>query len=73
MFQRSRKHHRFSMNEFLFLATNIHGRSFKELTKMFNAHFELDLSVTQIKNFTEKQKLYNGLNTKVKKDQVSKK
>lgn len=64
MFQRSRKHHRFSMNEFLFLATNIHGRSLAELTKMFNLQFGLDLSVTQIRNFTKSQKLNNGLETK---------
>ena len=54
-------HHYYTQEEFEFIDDNIEGRSIAELTELFNVHFGLDLTVGQIKGFTARYGLTNGL------------
>ncbi|WP_346014144.1 HNH endonuclease signature motif containing protein [Sporosarcina sp. E16_8] len=63
--------HRYSQAHCDFIAKNIPGRSRKEMTEMFNTHFELELGVNQITAFIKNRGLSNGLDTRFKLGQVA--
>ena len=58
--------HFFTADEKQFIKEHVHGISNAELTEMVNAHFSLDLTVNQIKNFKKNHKLNSGLNGRLK-------
>ena len=50
-----------------FIATNIQGRSFKELTAMFNQHFLMDLKISTLTSLADRHDLHNGRDTRLNK------
>lgn len=50
-----------------YIETNIPGRSFKELTAMFNQQFGLDLKVSTMISLSDRHGLHNGRDTKLNK------
>ena len=50
-----------------FIASNILGRSFKELTDMFNKQFGMDLKVSAIVSLSDRYGLHNGRDTRLNK------
>ena len=50
-----------------YIATNITGRSFKELTAMFNERFGMDLKVSAIVSLSDRHDLHNGRDTRLNK------
>lgn len=59
--------HSYSNEEFEFIRDNIKGRTIKDLTEMFNKHFDLNLKTTQIRAFTQNHKLKSGVCARFKK------
>jgi hypothetical protein len=62
--------HKFTPEQTKFIAENVKGRGNKELTELFNVHFGLNLSVSQIKAFKKNRKLSSGLDGQFKKGHV---
>lgn len=50
-----------------YIATNITGRSFKELTAMFNERFGMGLRVSAITSLADRHGLHNGRDTRLNK------
>lgn len=50
-----------------YIATNIRGRSFKELTDMFNKQFGMDLKVSTLTSLADRHGLHNGRDTRLNK------
>ena len=50
-----------------FIAANILGRSFKELTDMFNKQFGMDLKVSAMISLSDRHGLHNGRDTRLNK------
>lgn len=63
--------HKYTPDQIRFIAEKVKGRSNKELTEMFNAHFGLDLKVTQIKGAKKNRGLTSGLDGRFVKGQES--
>jgi len=59
------KPHYYTTKQIDFIKSNITGRRFKELTEMFNEHFGLNLSETQIMGAAYKRSLHNGLTSRI--------
>lgn len=53
--------HKFTKKEKEFIKQHAFGRSNKDLTEMFNKHFETDLKVSQVKAFKKNNKIPSGL------------
>lgn len=53
----------YSQEHIQFIAANIAGRSYKELTGQFNMHFGLDQSIESIIRIAWKNGLRNGIGT----------
>lgn len=53
-----------------FIRNNVGGRSFKELTILFNQHFGTDFTNRQIKGLADTHKLRNNIDTKFQKGYV---
>jgi len=62
--------HYFTQEEFEFIDRNVEGLGNQELTDLFNAHFGLDLKVSQIKCFKKNHGLSSGLGGWFKPGQV---
>lgn len=62
--------HKYTEEERKFIKNNVVGRSIKELTKLINKEFNLDLKTTQIKSYLGNHNLKNGLDSKFKKGQA---
>lgn len=60
-------HHKYTQEQFEYLKNNISGRSINELTALFNEHFQLNLGVNQVRGFTKRHKLKNGLDARFQK------
>lgn len=58
--------HKYSQEQIAFLENNITGRSFRELTVMFNARFGLNLSQRSIDSACDRRKLINGRDVRYK-------
>jgi len=58
--------HRYTPEEIRFLKKNVKGRSSEELTKLFNKHFKLKLTVGRIRAATHNRRLRNGRDTRIK-------
>jgi hypothetical protein len=58
--------HRYSSEQADFIAENIKGRSQVELTKMFNAHFKLQIGINQIRAYLKNHSLRSGLDCSFK-------
>jgi len=56
-----RMHRHYTPEEILFVKKNLRGRSYIEMTKMFNERFGLGLTLKQMGALTYKHKLYNGI------------
>lgn len=52
----------FTLEQIKFIENHVKGRGNQELAEIFNNHFGLDLSCTQIKMFKKNHKLSSGLN-----------
>lgn len=50
-----------------YIRENITGRSFKELTAMFNARFGMDLKVSAVISFADRNGLHNGRDSRFNK------
>ena len=50
-----------------YIAANIQGRSFKELTAMFNEKFGLNLKVSAMVSLSDRHGLHNGVDARVNK------
>src|SRR5665648_186364 len=50
-----------------FITANIKGRSFKDLTTMFNEHFGMDLKVSTMVSLSDRHDLHNGRDTRLNK------
>jgi hypothetical protein len=50
-----------------YIAASITGKSFKELTEMFNERFGLDLKVSTLTSLADRHGLHNGRDTKLNK------
>jgi hypothetical protein len=55
--------HKYTPEEIQFLRDNIAGRTYAEMTDMFNRRFGLSLNKAQIKNALRVRKLHNNLHT----------
>jgi hypothetical protein len=62
--------HKYSEEEIEYLTNNAAGINNTELTRMFNEHFNLNLTVSQIKGFKGNRKINSGLNGRFKKGNV---
>lgn len=49
-----------------FIAANINGMQYSKLTKIFNEHFNLNVTKKAVIAFANKNGLHNGLDTKIK-------
>ena len=58
---------KYSPEHIEYLAANIPGRSFKELTAMFNEHFGMDLKVSAVTSLSDRHGLHNGRDTRLNK------
>jgi hypothetical protein len=63
--------HCFSKREIQFLEKRVGGRSYIELTEMFNRHYGYQLNVWQVTDFLHKQGLSNGIPQGYQKGHVS--
>jgi hypothetical protein len=61
--------HKYTPEQFAFIEENVSGRSQKEMTAMFNAHFRLELSVGQMKSFIKNHHLKS--NTRYTDEQIA--
>lgn len=59
----------FNNEEQQFIIDNAYGISTDELTTLFNKKFDKNMSVNQIRNWKEKNKITNGRDTRFKKGQ----
>lgn len=50
-----------------YIADNIQGRSFKDLTEMFNVRFEMNLKVSAMVSLSDRHGLHNGRDTRLNK------
>ena len=62
--------HHFTQEEFAFIDDQIEGRNCADLTALFNAHFQSDLGVSQIKAFIKNNGLTSGLDCRFQPGQV---
>jgi hypothetical protein len=62
--------HRYTTDQVIFLTENITGHSSAELLAMFNTHFGLNLSLSQIRAFKKNHSLSSGLDCKFKPGHV---
>lgn len=62
--------HTFTSDQARFMKENVKGISNKELTDRFNAHFDTNLGINQIKTYKKNHKLSSGLNGQFKKNHV---
>lgn len=53
--------HRYSVEQANFLKENVKGRTNRELTDMFNKHFDMNLNKSQIENFKKDNRLRSEL------------
>lgn len=58
--------HRYTPEQIEFMKVNIVGRSRKELHHMFNQHFKLDLSLSQVVSAMKARGFSSGIDTKFK-------
>lgn len=58
--------HRYTSEQIAFITENIIGRSRSDLKVLFNTHFDLDLSLSQITGFIKNHKLNSGLDSRFK-------
>ena len=58
---------RYNAEHIEFIASNILGRSFKELTDMFNKQFGMDLKVSAMISLSDRHGLHNGRDTQFNK------
>ncbi|PEE20761.1 HNH endonuclease [Bacillus toyonensis] len=63
--------HQYTSKQKEFIENNVVGRTSDELTEMFNAHFNLELTVGQIRGFKKRFKLKCGINTRFQKGRVA--
>ncbi len=61
------KKHNYTKKEAEFLKNNIEGTSYKELHKMFNKKFNLNLTYGQIRGYLKNHNLTNGRDTRFQK------
>jgi hypothetical protein len=52
--------HSYTLKEIRFLEKNVTGRSYAELTKLFNKRFSLTLSESKVKDTCKYRRLFNG-------------
>lgn len=62
--------HRFTSEEVEFLTPKVKGQSYKELTELFNSHFEQELQESQIRAFIKNRKLNTGRTGRFEKGHV---
>lgn len=62
--------HVFTPDQARFITENVKGISNKELTYRFNAHFNINLEINQIKAYKKNHKLSSGLNGQFKKNNI---
>lgn len=62
--------HKYTPEQAEFIKKNVAGRSRKELTKIFNSHFGLNLGVNQIAAYLKNHGLKNGLDGRFKPGDV---
>lgn len=60
------KIHRYSAEERAFVAENVKGTSYADLTVMFNRRFGCNLKTTQILSFCMRRGLYNGRDARIR-------
>lgn len=58
--------HHYTPEQVVFLETNIAGRSYAEITGLFNARFGTDLRISQITGALKNRGLCNGRDTRIK-------
>lgn len=58
---------KYSTEHIEYLKANISGRSFKELTAMFNKQFRMDLTVSAMTSLSDRHDLHNGRDTRLNK------
>lgn len=63
--------HNYTKAQVQFLRKKVTGRSYAELTRIFNKHFGLNLSLAQIKGTLKRYKLRNGLVGRFQPGQIS--
>jgi hypothetical protein len=63
--------HRFTKREIQYLEKRVDGRSYVELTEMFNRHYGYQLSVGQVIDFLHREGLSNGIPQGFQKGHVS--
>lgn len=56
--------HQYTIKQKIFIEEHVAGRTSDELTKMFNEHFGVEISIKQIRGFKKRFKLKSGLNTR---------
>ena len=59
--------HKYNPEHIKFIAANIHGQGFKELTHMFNTKFGMDLKVSTLASLSDRNGLHNGRDTRLNK------
>lgn len=62
--------HVFTPDQARFITENVKGISNKELTDRFNAHFNINLEINQIKAYKKNHKLSSELNGQFKKNHI---
>lgn len=63
--------HKYTDEQREFVRDNIKGRTRKEMTEMFNQHFNTDLKVTQITSFIKRNGFISGLDGRFEKGQYA--
>lgn len=58
---------KYSVEHIEYITANIQGRSFKELTAMFNQEFGMDLKVSTMVSLSDRHGLHNGRDTRLNK------
>jgi hypothetical protein len=59
------RYHKYTPEEKQFIENNIAGRSYADLTHIFNLKFNCSINVSQIENYLHGNKLRNGRNNKL--------
>lgn len=59
-------YHKYTKEQSEFIAKNIKGRYRKELTEMFNSHFSVELTLSQITGFIKRNKLKSEIDAQFK-------
>lgn len=67
---RDNMRHKFTKEQYDFIAKHIEGRTRKELLKKFNDHFEIELSLSQITAFLKNNKLRSGIDARFQKGHI---